>query len=118
MKRFAILMCLSPDTGTVAQHAVETIEAALDRHHAVFVFLYQDGVAFGRCDRDVPQGEPDLADRFQRLTSHPNFEAVACITAAERRGLRSEQLAEGIRFAGLGEWTEQLALSDRVVQFQ
>lgn len=118
MKRFAILMCLSPDSGTVAQRAVEVIEAALVANHAVFLFLYEDGVLFARADRDIPQGESDLVARLQTLLSHPQCESVACITAAERRGVRTEQLLPAIRLAGLGEWTEQLALADRVVQFR
>lgn len=118
MKRFAILMCLSPDSGTVAQHAVETIKAALERNHAVFVFLYEDGVGFARSDRDIPQGESDTVQDFQHLLSHSNLAVVACVTAAERRGVRDAQTDPRIRLAGLGEWTEQLSQADRVVQFR
>lgn len=118
MSRFVILMCLSPDSGTVAQHAVETIKAALERNHAVFVFLYEDGVGFARSDRDIPQGESDPVHDFQHLLLHPNLDAVACVTAAERRGVRDTHTDPRIRLAGLGEWTEQLSQADRVVQFR
>jgi Uncharacterized conserved protein involved in intracellular sulfur reduction len=39
-------------------------------------------------------------------------------TASERRGLADTQLAWPIRMGGLGEWTEAVIESDRVVQFQ
>ncbi|MDB4021599.1 DsrE family protein [Litorivicinus sp.] len=118
MNRFSILLSMSPDSGTAPARAVDTLEAALSKGYAVFVFLYEDGILFARKDRDTPQGEIDLVTRFTSLSAHPNCDAVACITAGERRGLRASSLLTSVRFGGLGEWTESLSSSDIVVQFR
>jgi tRNA 2-thiouridine synthesizing protein D len=97
---------------------MQTIEAALSKGHAVFCFLYQDGVHFAHRLRDVPQDETDPSDELARLASNPNCDVVTCITAAERRGVLSDHLTENIRVGGLGEWTEKLTTADRVVQFR
>ena len=118
MIQLAILLSTGPDQGVVTEHALGTIETALAHGHAVFVFCYGDGTAFGRIDRDIPQGETDHVLRLHDCANHDQCRVVACITAAERRGLTAEALAPGIRLAGLGEWTEAVIESDRVVQFQ
>lgn len=118
MSQFAFLFSLSPDSGDKAERALDTLEAALTSAHAAFVFLYEDGVHFARTDRDIPQGESDLVARLHALLNQPSLECVACITAAERRGVRDANRHPAIRAAGLGEWTEQLSAADRVVQFR
>jgi tRNA 2-thiouridine synthesizing protein D len=118
VKRFAILLAVSPDRGTLPLRAVETIKTALSRGHAVFCFLYEDGVMFANEHRDIPRGETDSARQIQQLANFEHCEIVACITAAERRGISESNLLTGIRLGGLGEWTEQLQAADRVVQFR
>ena len=118
MKQFAILLAVSPERGTLPLRALETLKAALSRGHAVFCFLYEDGVLFADKTPDVPQGETDPSRRLAELTTLESCDVVACITAAERRGIREELLIDGIRLGGLGEWTEQLQSADRVVQFR
>ena len=118
MKRFAILMAVSPDSGTLPLRALETLKAALSKGHAVFCFLYENGVLFADKTRDIPQGEKDPSTQLAELAGLASCDVVACITAAERRGIRKELLIDGVRLGGLGEWTEQLQLADRVVQFR
>ena len=118
MKQFAILLAVSPERGTLPLRALETLKAALSRGHAVFCFLYEDGVLFADKTRDVPQSETDPSDQLAELAGLASCDVVACITAAERRGIREALLIDGIRLGGLGEWTEQLQLADRVVQFR
>lgn len=118
MKQLAVLLNVAPDAGAIAEHAIGTIETALSLDHAVFVFCYADGIGFARGDREMPQGETDLAQRLHRLADHPQCEVVSCVTASERRGLFESQLASSVRMGGLGEWTEAVIESDSVVQFQ
>ena len=118
MKQFAILLAVSPDRGTLPIRALETLKAALSRGHAVFCFLYEDGVLFADRTRDVPQGESDPSNQLAELAGLESCDVVACITAAERRGIREELLINGVRLGGLGEWTEQLQSADRVIQFR
>ena len=118
MKRLAFLVAVSPDSGTLPLRALDTMKAALSKGNAVFCFLYEDGVLFADRTRDVPQGEDDPSRHLAELTRLGSCEVVACITAAERRGIHEHQLIDGIRLGGLGEWTEQVQSADRVVQFR
>jgi tRNA 2-thiouridine synthesizing protein D len=118
VKQFAILLAVSPESGTLPLRALDILKAALSRGHAVFCFLYEDGVLFADKTRDVPQGEADPSRQLAELATLESCEVVACITAAERRGICKELLIDGIRLGGLGEWTEQLQSADRVVQFR
>jgi len=118
VKRLAFLVAVSPDSGTLPLRALGIMKAALSRGSAVFCFLYEDGVLLANRTRDIPQGEDDPSQQLAELTSLESCEVVACITAAERRGIHEHQLIDGIRLGGLGEWTEQLQSADRVVQFR
>lgn len=118
MKRFAILLAVSPYQGTLPLRAIATIKTALSKGHAVYCFLYEDGVLFANQHRNIPQGETDPARMIQRLANRKHCEIVACVTAAERRGISESNVLTGIRLSGLGEWTEQLQAADRVVQFR
>jgi tRNA 2-thiouridine synthesizing protein D len=94
------------------------MKAALSKGHAVFCFLYEDGVLFVDRSRDIPQGEKDPSSQLAEIAALGSCEVVACITAAERRGVHEQQLIDGVRLGGLGEWTERLQAADRVVQFR
>lgn len=94
------------------------MKAALSKGHAVFCFLYEDGVLFADRSRDIPQGEEDPSSQLAEIVALGSCEVVACITAAERRGVHEQQLIDGVRLGGLGEWTERLQSADRVVQFR
>jgi tRNA 2-thiouridine synthesizing protein D len=118
VKQLAVLLNVAPDAGAIAEHAIGTIETALSLDHAVFVFCYAEGIGFARGDRDMPQGELDLAEQLHRLAEHLHCQVVSCITASERRGLTEAQLPPSVRMGGLGEWAEAVIESDRVVQFQ
>ena len=94
------------------------MKAALSKGHAVFCFLYEDGVLFADRSRDIPQGEEDLASQLAEIAALGSCEVVSCITASERRGVHEQQLINGVRLGGLGEWTDRLQSADRVVQFR
>jgi tRNA 2-thiouridine synthesizing protein D len=118
VKQFAILLVVSPDSGTLPLRALDTMKAALSKGHAVFCFLYEDGVLFADRTRDIPQGEADPSGQLAEIATLESCEIVACITAAERRGIHEQQLIDGVRIGGLGEWTDHLQSADRVVQFR
>ena len=118
MRLLAVLLSVGPDRGTLPLRALETIETALSKGCAVFCFLYEDGVLLANGRRDIPQGETDPSQLLETLAQNQNCDVVACITAAERRGITQDRLMTNVRVGGLGEWTEQLQAADRVVQFR
>ena len=118
MSRLAFLLSVAPDDGAIAFEACSIIHQTLEAGHSVVVFLYEDGVHFASSQRDIPQGEIDPAMQFMALASHKKCSILACITASERRGLSKDLLANGIKFGGLGEWTEAIIEADSVVQLR
>ena len=118
MRLLAVLLSVGPDRGTLPLRSLETIETALSKGYAVFCFLYEDGVLLANGRRDIPQGETDPSQLLETLAQHQHCDVVACITAAERRGVTQDGLMTNVRVGGLGEWTEQLQAADRVVQFR
>ena len=118
MSAFAFLISMAPDEGAIAFEASSVIGEALLDGHSAFVFLYEDGVYFGSGLREIPQGDLDAATALTGLANHSQCTIVACVTAAERRGLSETSLADGIKLGGLGEWTEAVINADSVVQFK
>ncbi len=118
MRQLAVLLSVGPDQGTLPLRALETVKAALSKGCAVFCFLYEDGVLLANRRRDIPQGETDPSQLLHALAQHQHCDVVACITAAERRGVTQDSLITNVRVGGLGEWAEQLQAADRVLQFR
>lgn len=126
--RFSVLVTAGPQ-GPGALTALRTVEAVCrSRHHLYRVFFYGEGVQLANrlAARD---GTDNRAQRaWQALVAGGGVPAAVCVGAALRRGvtdaaqarqagLDGENLAEGFRLAGLGEWVDALMNSDRVVHF-
>jgi len=109
---------MAPDHGAIAFEACAIIRQTIETGHSAVVFLYEDSVYFASNQRDVPQGESDPAAQMIALATNEKCSIFACITASERRGLSEDLLADGIRFGGLGEWTDAVIHADSVVQLR
>lgn len=95
------------------QHAVEA------KHSIHSVFLYRDAVAAASALIDLPSDEPDLSVKLQQFCQTHQIPLLFCITAAEKRGVCSNEVAaaEGYTAAGLAEFAMGLAQVDKLVQF-
>ena len=126
--RFSILVTAGPQ-GPGALTALRTVEAVCRSQHDLHrVFFYGDGVHLANrlAARD---GDDNRAQRaWQALVAGGEIPAAVCVGAALRRGvsdaaeahragLDGDNLAEGFRLVGLGDWVEALMTSDRVVHF-
>ncbi|MFW5824224.1 MAG: sulfurtransferase complex subunit TusD [Marinobacter sp.] len=126
---YSIVITGAPYTSQAPATAFAFCQALTDTGHVVErVFLYGDGVILASALNTPPSDEADWTARWQGLLARHRVPAVACIASALRRGLLSEQearrygrpaanLADGFTLAGLGEWVEALAASDRVIHF-
>ncbi|XKM13385.1 sulfurtransferase complex subunit TusD [Orbaceae bacterium ac157xtp] len=84
------------------------------------IFFYQDGVYNANSFTSPANDEFNLVDAWQRFASLHKIPLTVCISAAQRRGVVSDldnNLATGFELTGLGELTEKIATSDRVIQF-
>ena len=127
--KFAIQVNTSPyqsNAGTTAYRFI--IEALAQRHEIVRVFFYHDGIYHAFKYALPPEDERQFSRQWTELARQHQIDLAVCISAAQRRGLLSadearrqgkvdEDLAEGFRIAGLGQWVEATLIADRFVVF-
>lgn len=94
-------------------------QAVAAAHHINSVFLYRDAVIAASPHIDLPSDEPNIAKQLQQFCQTHQIPLLFCVTAAEKRGVCSEQLAPapGYTAAGLAEFAMRLAEVDKLVQF-
>jgi tRNA 2-thiouridine synthesizing protein D len=94
-------------------------QAVLAGHTVDSVFLYRDAVHAASALIDLPSDEPKLSARLQQFCCQHQIPLLFCVTAAEKRGVCSNEVqpAQGYTAAGLAEFAMRLAQTDKLVQF-
>lgn len=120
MSSFAILIegpVLQGQSFVSALRFMQQVIAA--QHHIHSVFLYRDAVGAASALIDLPSDEPNLSLQLRQFCQQHHIPLLFCITAAEKRGICSEQVkpADGYTAAGLAEFAMGLAQVDKLVQF-
>lgn len=127
--KFAIQVNASPYQSNVGLTAYRFINAALAQGHEIFrVFFYHDGVYHAFKYATPPDDELQFTSQWSELARRYRIDLVVCISAAQRRGLLcadeakrqgkiDDDLAEGFRIAGLGQWVEATLEADRFIVF-
>ena len=127
--KYAIQINSSPFQSNMGETAYQFIKCALEMgHEVVRVFFYQEGVYYAFRYATPPDDEIQIVERWSTLVREFNVDLVVCISAAQRRGLleateanrqgkKDNDLAEGFRIAGLGQWVEAMLLADRFIEF-
>jgi tRNA 2-thiouridine synthesizing protein D len=127
--RYAIQVNSSPYQSNTGYSAYRFIKAALAQGHEVSrVFFYHDGIYHAFKHNTPPDDEINLTSCWSELTEQHKVDLVVCVSAAQRRGLlyadeaqrqakQDDDLAEGFRIGGLGQWVEALITADRVIVF-
>lgn len=127
--RFAIQINASPYHSDAGDCAYRFINAALAAgHEIVRVFFYFDGIYHALRFALPPADETQITASWSELAAQHGIDLVVCISAAQRRGLLSEEearrqqktdndLAPGFRISGLGQWVEATLQADRFIVF-
>jgi tRNA 2-thiouridine synthesizing protein D len=127
--KFAIQVNSSPYQSNAGLTAYQFICAALaQQHEIVRVFFYHEGVYQAFRYATPSDDEINHVKRWSALASEYSIDLVVCISAAQRRGLlhadeanrqskQDNDVADGFRIAGLGQWLEATLLADRVLVF-
>jgi tRNA 2-thiouridine synthesizing protein D len=127
--RFAVQVNASPYHSGAGDSAYRFIQAALDAEHDVLrVFFYCDGIYHALRHAAPPADETPPSMRWSNLAETHGIDLVVCVSAAQRRGLLTEEearrqrktdndLADGFRISGLGQWVEAALEADRVIVF-
>lgn len=127
--KYAIQVNAGPYASNAGLIAYRFIQAALQQQHQVVrVFFYQEGAQHAFRHAIPPDDELNMSGAWSRLAEQYAIDLVVCISAAQRRGLLCQDearrqgladndLAEGFRIAGLGQWLEASQQADRCLVF-
>ena len=129
MMKYAIQINSSPYQSNSGETAYQFIKCALEMgHEVVRVFFYQEGIYHAFRYLTLPEDEVQVGGRWSALVREYNIDMVVCISAAQRRGLlegteanrqgkKDNDVADGFRIAGLGQWVEAMLVADRFIEF-
>jgi tRNA 2-thiouridine synthesizing protein D len=127
--KFAIQVNAGPYQSNRGLTAYQFINTALLQGHQIFrVFFYHDGIYHAFKTATPPDDERQVFRQWSELTRIYHIDLVVCISAAQRRGLLctdearrqgklDDNLAEGFRISGLGQWVEATLVADRFIVF-
>ncbi|MGR8931633.1 MAG: sulfurtransferase complex subunit TusD [Gammaproteobacteria bacterium] len=127
--KYAIQINASPYASYAGRSAYRFILAAIDAGHQVDqVFFYQEGIGHALRYASPPDDEQNLTRQWSALAKDYGIDLLVCISAAQRRGLlcadeakrqgaKDNDLADGFRIGGLGQWLETTLNADRCLVF-
>lgn len=127
--RYAIQINTSPYQSNIGLNAYRFCQAALVQGHEISrIFFYHEGIYYAFKHNSPPDDEINLTLMWGELAVQHSLDLLVCISAAQRRGLLSEDeaqrqgkqdndLAAGFRIGGLGQWLEAVIAADRVITF-
>ncbi|GAB0151600.1 MULTISPECIES: sulfurtransferase complex subunit TusD [Marinobacterium] len=127
--KFTLVIHSAPYQSASADTALRFARALLASGHELYrVFFYRDGVHNASALASPPRDEQSVPLAWQLLAQEHQLDLVVCIAAAVRRGVLDENeakryekpaanLAPGFELSGLGQLSEALIQSDRVITF-
>ncbi len=120
MTSFAVLIEGPVLQGQSFVSALRFMQQALAANQSInSVFLYREAVLAASALIDLPSDEQNLSDTLRQFCHSHQIPLLFCITAAEKRGVCSNEIkpAQGYTAAGLAEFAMRLAQVDKLVQF-
>lgn len=129
LMKFAVQLNASPYGSNAGQDAYCFIQAALSAGHEILrVFFYKEGIYHALRYATPPDDENQFSRRWSALAEQQHIDLVVCISAGQRRGLLCDDearrqgkldndLADGFRIAGLGQWLDATLQADRCLVF-
>lgn len=117
------IVITSPAYGAQSSYcAYQFCQSLLESHHRLnAIFFYADGTYNANGFISPANDEFDLVTAWQTLGENHDIPLFVCISAAQRRGIlndeRSNNMALGFQCVGLGDLSQSIAQSDRVIQF-
>lgn len=116
--KFALQINSSPYHSNASQTAYHFVREVLAQEHEVLrVFFYHDAIYHAFKTANPPDDEISPFKCWTELALQKKIDLVVCVSAAQRRGLNSENLAVGFRLGGLGQLLEATILADRFLVF-
>ncbi|MHA1784011.1 MAG: DsrE/DsrF/TusD sulfur relay family protein [Candidatus Helarchaeota archaeon] len=88
---------------------------ALIDGHEVIVILFQDGVFCG-LKKQKPAEYPNIGEYLENAMSE-GVKIIACGVCCNARGVKEEDLLDGIKIVGMHEIVEAVVNSDKEISF-
>ncbi|MRX26640.1 sulfurtransferase complex subunit TusD [Kangiella sp. HZ709] len=129
MATFSLLITANPYSNQGQYSALKFTKAVLEAGHIIKrIFFYADGVLVANRLNCPPADELNLTKSWAKLAIEKDIELTVCVTAALKRGivnqaeaernaLTSESIDPAFELSGLGQLTEAMLASDRLVTF-
>jgi len=118
----SILVQGNPFSSNACEQALEFAKAAIRSDHRLYrVFFYKDAVLIANKSHNVPSDERNIQQAWIEFAAQQNIQLCVCVGACERRGIHNQQgtdSSDGFEIVGLGQLTEAMFESDRLVTFQ
>jgi uncharacterized protein involved in oxidation of intracellular sulfur len=113
-----LLIINDPPYGTERSYNALRLALALRKQETVQlkVFLMADAVGCARAGQKVPEGYYNLERMLKGLTVH-GVPVGACGTCLDARGLRQEDLLEGVQRSTIDELAAWTLEADQVIVF-
>lgn len=129
MASFSLLVTANPYSAQGQFSALRFAKEIIEQGHSIKrVFFYGDGVLVASRLNCPPSDEINLTKSWAKLAIEKDVELIVCVTAALKRGvvnqaqaernaLTGENLDPAFEISGLGQLTEAMIESDRLVSF-
>ncbi|NVK21575.1 MAG: sulfurtransferase complex subunit TusD [Kangiellaceae bacterium] len=129
MAIFSLLVTATPYSAQGQFSALQFVRVAINNGHSIKrVFFYADGVLVASRLNHPPSDEINLTKAWAKLAIEQDIDLVVCVTAALKRGitnhaeaernaLTGENLDPAFEISGLGQLTEAMLESDRLITF-
>lgn len=129
MAVFSLLVTANPYSAQGQFSAIQFAKTVLSKGHQIKrVFFYADGVLVASRLNCPPSDEYNLTKSWAKLAIEHDFELTVCVTAALKRGITNVAEAErnaltgdnidpAYEISGLGQLTEAMLESDRLITF-
>ncbi len=129
MASISLLITANPYSQQGQYSALAFAREAIQLGHTIHrVFFYSDAVLVASRINCPPSDEMNLTKAWAKLAIEKDIELTVCVTAALKRGivnqaeadrnaLTSENIDPAFEISGLGQLTEAMLESDRLVTF-
>lgn len=105
-------------TSGIANSGVNTalkLTAAALKKHNVKIFCYEDGVAVTKKGQEPMRNFPNVGNEIERLINK-GLEVIVCGTCARARGIKENELINGVKVGKTGkDLPELIDWADKVV---
>ncbi len=115
MAKISVMIFESPYGREKAYTALRFALTALLDGHEVTVILIQDGILVGKRDQK-PAEYPNIHDYLKNAMGE-GLKVIACGVCCNARGIKQDDLVEGVTIVGMHEIVQAVTESDKEISF-